>query len=182
MTADKKKIQAASIDDLISGKQPLVREVVIYLDDEGPEMVREAKKALDRARVFHKDEPDVIAQAEIDLEKATEKARSHARVMRFRSVGRKVYDRILRDHPATEEQDKEHREATATTKDPKGNPAPYNGDTFPQALVVASCFEPKLTLEQCEAIWENWNTAELTELFMTAIEVCTNRRVGDLGK
>lgn len=95
--------------------------------------------------------------------------------LRFRSIGRRNYDALIGAHPATEQQ-KADAKATGA-----GEP-PYDADTFAPALVAASCIEPVMTLDQVRELWDEWNTAEVLDLWVAALEVNTQRRVVDLGK
>lgn len=92
----------------------------------------------------------------------------------LQSIGRKRYEALMQEHPPTKAQNAEAQKET-------GEDAPYNLETFPVALVAACAIEPKMTDEQVQQIWDDWNSAEVMELFFAALEVTTARRNG-LGK
>ncbi len=85
-------------------------------------------------------------------------------VLRFRAVGHKRYKALLDAHPPTDEQKQDE------------NHPPYNSETFPIALIAASCVEPRMTEEQVQELDDEWNTSELVPLWLAAIEVNTQRR------
>ena len=82
----------------------------------------------------------------------------------FRSLGRKAFFELLAAHPP---RDEDH-EAAATVGE--GSRAPWNLDTFPEALVQTSCVDPVLTDDQIADIFhgENWNDVEINALFVHA--------------
>lgn len=92
----------------------------------------------------------------------------------FRSIGRKAYDALIDEHQPTDEHNAEHLVQT-------GAPAPYNLDTFPKALVGASCENLNELDEDLDEIWDAWNANELTEMFTAALMVNTFRRTVQLG-
>lgn len=92
----------------------------------------------------------------------------------LQSIGRKRYEALMTEHPATKEQNAEAKKET-------GEEAPYNVETFPIALISACALEPIMTEEQVQQVWDEWNSAEVMELFFAALEVTTARRHG-LGK
>lgn len=157
--------------DHLKKKQPLERTVSIVLSDDAARSYEAASEALERARLLgqptHEHEESLAkARAALEAETVT---------MRFRSIGRKVYDALLLMHPATDEQKAE------AAKD--GTPElPYDIDTFAPALVAASCVEPRLSIEQVRELWDEWNSAEVAPCWVAAMEVNTQRRVVDLGK
>lgn len=177
-------IQVASIDDLRVGKKPLTRKLTVYLDDEHHEAFREARAELDRATTLAKSNSDKYADrleaAEAELERLTELVKGSAREVHFKAIGRKRYDELIRqpEHRATDEQ---HEDFAKEMGNPKAR-APFNGDTFPQALVAESMYRPDLSLEDVQEIFETWNSAEINELFGAAMEVNTGRRSVELGK
>lgn len=157
--------------DHLKKKQPLERTVTVVLSDEAARAYAEAAEALERARLTGKATPE--------LEQATATARAALEAetvtLRFRSIGRKAYDALVRDCPPTDEDKAEAKE--------KGEPEPlYDVGTFAPALIAASCVEPTLTAEQVTELWDEWNTAEIMPCWMAALEVNTQRRVVDLGK
>lgn len=156
----------STFDHLVSAKKPLSKVVLVYTDDEVVADYNRARRAAEMVRMAGKATKAELAAAEADLERA-QAALDEATVrVRFTSLGRKRYDDLLTQHPPREEDEN----------------SPYNPETFPQALIAASMSEPQVTLEEVERIWEEWNSAELMELFTAALEVNTRRRVVEMGK
>lgn len=157
--------------DHLKKKQPMERTVSVVLSDDAATAWQDASAAVERARLTGKPTDDLeaaAAEARAALEAETV-------TLRFRSIGRKAYDALLRQHPPTEEQKAE------ATKEGTPEP-PYDIDSFAPALVAASCIEPMMTPEQVRELWDEWNTAEILPCWMAALEVNTQRRVVDLGK
>lgn len=153
----------------MSLKKPRRKTVSIIGDDEALERIKDLQNALE-------DEVDtqLVTKLKADLKAAEEALEASTLRITLQSIGRKRYEELVSEHPPTEAQNKESEEAT-------GQPAPYNTDTFPPALIAASAVDPEMTVEQATELWDEWNTGELMELFFVAIEVNTQRRVG-LGK
>jgi len=82
----------------------------------------------------------------------------------FRSLGRTPFRDLLLAHPA---RDEDHE---AVSVQSEGSKAPYNMDTFPRALVQASCVDPVLSGDDIEDIFEGdaWNDVEVNALVVHA--------------
>lgn len=160
--------------DHLKKKQPLQRVIVVPLDEDAVAALEEASEAAETARMTSPtgEAPPEVLEALNDAQKAVEK--SSVKVL-IRSIGRKRYDALLAEHPVTPEQ-------TAEAEAEGGSALPYNIDTFPIALVAASCVSPEMTEEQVAELFDEWNAAEVNALWLTALEVNTQRRVVDLGK
>lgn len=160
--------------DHLKKKQPLQRVVVVPTDEDVVAAFEEASEAVEGARLTSAE-----GKAPEDLETALSAARQALEEtsvrMVFKSIGRKAYDALLLEHPSTPEQ-KAEQEAEG------GGVLPYNIETFPVALVAASCAEPKMTYEEVETLMDEWNSTEFGALWLAALEVNTQRRVVDLGK
>ena len=173
----------ATFDHLRSKKKPVTRKVVMCFDSDLQDawellqlQVRQARSTL----TFRDDElakrelDDLLAQAEAmkpQMEEATVE-------FKFRSLSRKAYDALQSAHLPTPTQLEEAK------KEGGGTPS-VNPDTFPPALIAASCVEPEMTADDAKALWEddeNWSQGELTMLYENAIAVNQQRRVIDLGK
>lgn len=158
--------------DHLKKKKPLEKRVPIYLDDETVERMQLAEQ-------MHSTMPNEETQAELDAASAALKESTVTMV--FRSIGRKAYEKLVSEHPPTDEQIAE------AEKDNEPKPA-YNIDTFAPALVLKSCVEPKMTEDEVLVIFEGddetpaWNTTEILEIWLAALEVNTQRRVVSLGK
>lgn len=75
-----------------------------------------------------------------ELEKVHAKMRANSAVFRFRALSRKDYSDLLAAHQS--------RDATKEA---------WNLDTFPPALIAASCIEPAMTVEQAEDLFSRIN-------------------------
>lgn len=157
--------------DHLKRKPPLERVVHVVLSDEAFRAHDEAANTLEQARLVGKP----TAGLEEAVAKALAALEAETVTLRFRSIGRKAYDALLRQHPPTDEQKAEAQK--------EGTPEPpYDIDNFSVALVAASCVDPVLTVEQVRELTDEWNTAEFVPCWMAALEVNTQRRVADLGK
>lgn len=181
--------------DHLRKKEPMERTVDIVLNDRVTKEVEEAQQALSSARFELASLPTVsdemldterkrvesdrakaeakVTECEEALEAAREALAEDTVELRFRAIGRRAYDALLNEHPPTPAQEEEAKEA--------GNEIIYNEDTFPQALIAASCIEPQMTEEEVNVLWDEWNSTELGALFLAAMTVNTSRRVADLG-
>lgn len=168
MTATTKS-KPLTYDHLKSLKAPRRKTVSLVGSDEAFEEVQNLQNLLEDAT-----DQDARESLQRSLKTAQKTLEDSTVRITVQSIGRKRYEALVAEHPSTPEQDKESEEAT-------GQPAPYNTDTFPPALLAASAVEPALTLEQAQEIWDDWNTGELMELFFATVEVNTMRRT-DLGK
>jgi hypothetical protein len=192
-----------TFDHLKSRKQPITHYVPVCLDN----------LAADR---FHNAEAiflEMQAASEADLARASlgngdvaaEQARQDAIRAEYedakaayedatvqivmRTIGRKAYERLVLEHPPTDEQKAQFKidygdEATA----------PYDAEAFAPALVAACCVEPKMTVEEVTVLFEGefddagneitpaWNMAEVMTLFGEALAVCNLSSVGAVGK
>lgn len=158
----------ATFDHLKSQKKPLQRTITIYLDDDPVVALAEAREALETGKPKTEAE---LAELQAAVDTAVEAVEQASVQMTFRSIGRKRYDMLVRAFPATDEVKAEH-----------GEDAPYDADPFSVALIAASCIEPVLSEDQVKELRDTWNSTEYVELFATALEVNTQRRVADLGK
>ena len=152
--------------DHLRKKQPLERSISVPLNDAAVLAFQEASEALGRVQMVKGDETE--AQAAFDAAKTALEAETVE--LRFRSIGRKRYDELVRAHPPTEEQKAESADA------------PYNVETFSAALIAASCIEPVMTEAEVAELADEWNVAEYMQLWVAALEVNTQRRVVELGK
>lgn len=87
----------------------------------------------------------------------------HAAVtFRFRGLGRRAHSDLVAEHPPTQEQ-----QADATDA---GIRYLWNLDTFPAALVAASCFEPAgITPAAASRIAEEWSDGQWQLLWRACI-------------
>jgi hypothetical protein len=194
MTAPKTKTAPKSPTDRL-GKLPRRVTVGIYLDDSTvdavdaasrdltaarerldasrPRRLAEARAIADAADVIDpqaiRDQVDAADTAELaPLEQVATDALDALDVatkwFTFRSLGRTPLRELLAKHPA---RDEDHDAASAQAE---GAKAPYNMDTFPPALVQASCIDPVLTDDDIATIFEGdaWNDVEINALVVHA--------------
>lgn len=174
----------ATLDHLRKAKQAVQRTVVISLDDDLAAEYEEAVSERRRLETLLKISKDnVIAKAE--LEEITEKVLALEAQLdevtvsfKFRSVGRAAFEELLLAHPPTKDQKDDAKKQGVEGR------LSYNVETFPICLVAAASAEPKLSDEEVKELWhsDQWNQAELMQLFDAALSCNTQRRVLDLGK
>ncbi|MFI1735214.1 hypothetical protein ACH40E_39550 [Streptomyces acidicola] len=135
----------------------------------------ESKRAADRARVLAESD----AGNGVFAERATEAARRYAAsaaalreasvYLTFRALPRPVLEELLHAHPPTDEQ--------------AADGAAFNPDTFPAALISASCTDCMSEAEARELL-DAWSAPDANALWEAAWEVQQEARAdrADLGK
>ncbi len=100
-------------------------------------------------------------QKELDLleESASESEVSFV----FEALGNKAYSDLIDEHPPTDEQITEFGRLE------------WNPETFPPAVIQASCIEPELTPDDVEHIMEEFSSGDVQALFNTALLVNVER-------
>jgi hypothetical protein len=158
--------------DHLAKKAPIVQRALIPLDDEAAQTYAAAKAEVGTAELMQ--DPERLSTAAAALEAATTALQEASVEVVFRSVGRPRFEALKRQHPPTEQQ-------KAEFKAEYGVDAEYNTDTFPAALIAASCIQPEMTSEQVESLVEEhgWNAGEFQHLFTLALQVNTQRRAVD---
>lgn len=165
--------------DHLKKKKPVEDVVEILLDDEPTKAVTEAREALLEAEgnLHEKSSDPKLKKLRDEAKKAVDLAmaaqNSEIVTIRFRACGRKRYEEILDANPPSEE-------AVKKAKD-NGGMASWSVPEFPIALIAACAVDPVLTEEQVAELYDDWNSAEVQLLFLTAYSVNNNRRVPDLG-
>lgn len=76
--------------------------------------------------------------------------------IRLSALPRKAYRELVEAHPAADDSLK------------------WDQDTFPPALIAASCVEPKLTKKQAQKIWDTWEEGEASRLFLACFQLNEN--------
>ena len=111
-------------------------------------------------------DPDLspgIAQQILDLK---QKAKDSEVEFVFSGLGRGAYTDLLRQHPPTDEQ--------KVLAEAAGASASWNADTFPPALLAASCSSVDGADEQWWAQrWQSWTTGEVTRLWNVCLQAQT---------
>lgn len=106
------------------------------------------------------------------IDELERRARESEVVFSFEGIGRAAYQRMIEAHPATPEQ-----EETA------GQKLSFNSDTFPPALMAASCVEPaelRGDLDEWTEIHDEWSTGLVACLWNAALQA--NARVNEAPK
>lgn len=174
-------IKPPTYDHLKSMKKPTVKTVSISLDDDLQEAYNIAKEALEAAQansngsnVTHAG----IAKAKKAVEEAKAAAEGASITFKFRSIGRKKYDDLVDQFPATDDQ---KAEVARFGGDPDN--LAWDPDKFPVALMAASILEPALTAEQVQEMYDSddWSASELSALSVAALEANNSRRIVSLG-
>jgi hypothetical protein len=188
------KPKSVSFAELRSRKSPVVRSTEIFLDSDTAEAINRARVEAEAAERLATDKAgDHGAHVRRDeargiLERLQREATETGQVasFSFRSIGRKAFEKLVSEHPATEDQQKEARDRGLEAGLPANlSRLSWNAETFPPALIAASSVEPKITHEEAYELFnvsEDWNAAELTALFVTARSAQDTRDVADLGK
>jgi hypothetical protein len=90
----------------------------------------------------------------------------------FQAVGRREYAKLLAEHAPSEEQRASAEEQQIRLS--------YNPDTFPPALLAASCIEPAdTTVERMTNVWLNWSEGQVSPLWAACL--ATNMGSADVG-
>lgn len=188
------KPKAVPLDHLRGKKKPVTRSVEIFIDSDVAVAVNrisvELAEVEERLTGGRNDLDLQVRRDELksELERLQDDAIEAGDVVSFsfRSIGRKAYDRLIEEHPPTEEQQKNAREeGLAAGLSPQLSRLSWNADTFPPALIAAASVDPKITHEEAYELFhvsEDWNQAELTALFVTARDAQQVRDQADLGK
>lgn len=188
------KPDVVSLSDLRGKKKPVVRSVPIFLDSEVAGRVNRAQRVLDQLEERAQANPGELGlqvsrdEAQAELERLQQEAVESGDVVTFtfRSIGRKAYERLIEEHPPTEQQEKDAREeGLAAGLTAQLSRLSWNADTFPPALIAAASVHPKISHDEAWEIYhvsEDWNNAELAALFITARDAQQGRDVADLGK
>lgn len=180
------------MDHLRSKKKPIKKTIWVAGDSELADEFSELEASLSRAEgalaSLPATSPRREAAASDVLELTAKVAELKAQLREtsikftFQSLGRKRYEKILADHPPTDEQVKAHKDSG------EAGAIEFNPDTFPYALISHSCIEPLVNDENREEFesWirdsDDWNGAEVITLFQTAMAVNTSRRLVNMGK
>jgi hypothetical protein len=182
------KAQAAkpvTFDHLKSMKKPVTKTVRICLNSELSQALSEVEAELQMAEVEAQELPSEETARHLEEVKAHHEAARAAATEQsvkfvFRSIGRKTYERLVRENPPTEQQ---REEAKVRGDDP--DDLDWDSDRFPPILVAATLVDPEFTEEQVFEIFnsDDWSSTELSILYVTAQEAqMANTIISVLGK
>lgn len=99
-------------------------------------------------------------------EKLEEEAEEFTVEFTFQDIGRKGYDALVRDNPPSDEEKAEYKAAGGE------GILPYSFNNFPPKLISECSVSPKISLEEAEAMFEEWAEGDLELLFNTALLCC----------
>lgn len=147
----------SSIEDILKRAKPRERTVKVCIRGD---LAGQAEALADElARVSEDWEPSDLTeehpgrQLAAKLKAVREQTRAAEEPFTLRYIGDKAYSDLLAAHPAD---DDSHA---------------FNSDTFPRALIAASCAEPQMSEEQAAELFETLNQGEIKKLFDAAWDV-----------
>jgi hypothetical protein len=101
----------------------------------------------------------VAPQIAADIMALREQAKAAEVEFVFASIGRRAYSDLIRSHPATDEQ-----------SEAAGARLLWNTDSFPPALLAASCVEPSGTdLAWWLRMYDQWGTGQVARLWQACL-------------
>ena len=175
------EVDVVTFDNLRKKKKPHYKEVAILLDPNLGDAVDEIRAeilAIEKGMIIHATRSNkTLSEAELkkidkDLKEANKRLEEAENLMyeasivfKFKSIGRRAMDDLLTSNLPTKAQ-------IADARTEGNTDLQYNPDTFPQALISASCVSPAMGLEEVQELWddEGWTTTELLTLFTAAQE------------
>lgn len=162
-----------TFETLKKRKKPQTEEVPVCMDPKVAEEYARAKERTKIARSAYAKAPESLKEIKNEeletslLAEAKVKDRfdDEIVVFKFRAIGREPLDELISEHPPTDEHLAQAKKENVEIQ--------FNVDSFPPALIAASCTSPKLTEAQAQEIWdsEDWNSAELQRLYAAAMMV-----------
>lgn len=156
MTTAKKATAARGIEDILAAARPRETEITLCLAGDLAADAERLTAEIDRLGATYAPSSlaDVDPRRELaaELDKVIAKMRQAEVTFRFRGLGRKEYSDLLAEHAPR----------------PGTSDGQWNVETFPPALVVASCIDPEMTVEQGAALYEVVNDGQRGELFTAA--------------
>lgn len=174
-----KEAKNQTIDDILSRKKPNVRIVEICLDSDLAAEINEVERELEQAKMKRNRQGRTLADStgalQTRLDELMERAAEESVSFTFKDIGRRAFDQLIMDHPPSKAQKDRHAEMG-------GGLLEYDIDTFPPALIAATCADPKMTIEDAERIFDEWGSGEAEYLFAQAILVCKERTSLPLSK
>jgi len=183
-----------TLDHLRSRKKPVLKTLWIPTDDEIASeynrLEQEVASAEMQAKVRSDDKAasERAAAALMALADYEPVMRKNAIKFVFRSIGRKKFDALLAQHPATDKDRADalgvKEEELAAGNDLSEAELQWSPQTFPMALIAKSMVEPELT--EAEILeWiddDEWGTSEVMTMFTTALQANTTHQLITLGK
>lgn len=157
MTTAKKAPAPRSFADVMGVAKPRETGVTLCLAGDlaarADHLAEQLAMAKDRPGPTSLADVDPRRELEAELEKVHAAMRPSNVVFRFQGLGRTQYSDLLAAHPP--------RPGVA-------DDGAWNNDTYPNALIAASCLEPVMTVEQVEQLTEVLNQRQRNELWNAA--------------
>jgi hypothetical protein len=155
-------------------KQPNQRSVAILLDSklahQMDEVAAEIEKLEKRRGQRISDLADGTGRKLQELIEQLDEMETEAKELTvtftFQDIGRRAYDELIRQHPPSDDERKEYKDAGG-----EGVLA-YSTSTFPPTLVSQCSLEPKISQAEAEAIFDEWSEGDLEMIFTTALLAC----------
>lgn len=169
-----------TIEEIRRKKKPNKKEVSIILDSDLGSAIRKKQEELEHAtrmNVKGRSLADVSPQKiQIELDDMISEAMDTTVTFIFQDIGRKRFNELVENNPPTPEQKQLWKD--------EENPGHlgYNLETFPIALITATCIEPKMKYEDVESLFEEWGEGDIEALFAGALGVCKERTSIPLSK
>lgn len=179
-------------------KKPRAKTLDVVLDDELAVEYTDLSREIDAERsalarlggTAVADRQRALDAKVARLDDLRERMRDSIVTLRFVGIGRTAFEELVAQHPPTAKQKARAKE--------DNHPQPeWDEDTFPVAVVGASCKEPDLSVDayedevdgrtvtrfpRSEQLFDTWNVGELQAATLAALEVNTQRRVVNLGE
>lgn len=158
MTAAKKAAaQPLSFEEIKAMAQPRETEARLCLAGDlaakADQLAEQIEAASGRGAPSSLADVDPRAALNAELDKVHAAMRAAEVTFRFRALGRVAYSDLMAAHPP--------RPGVA-------DDGAWNLETFPHALIAASCIEPVMTVEQVDQLAEVLNQRQRNELFNAA--------------
>lgn len=140
--------------------------VVIPLAADLLEAHDELEEQLQAAKAYDAlhNEPDTAPGVARQIEAVEAEMKATEEKFTFRAIGRGKYARLVAEHPPTDAQKEKAGEANTT--------AVYNEDTYPPALMAASCIRPAEIagdIEEWTEIHESWGFGQVSRLWRACL-------------
>jgi hypothetical protein len=146
-----------SIEDILAQATPRERTVMVCIRGD---LAGEAERLQDElARVSTDWEPSDLTEVHpgrelaVKLKEVREQVKSAEVAFKLRYIGDKAYSDLMAAHPAEDDSQA------------------FDSETFPRALIAASCVDPVMTEEQVVQLFEKINEGEIKKLFDAAWDV-----------
>lgn len=147
----------ASIQDILAKATPRERTVMVCIRGD---LVGEAERLQEEiARVSSEWEPEDLAdvhpgrELSAKLKEVREQINGAEEQFKLRYIGDRAYSDLMAAHPS------------------KDDSQAFDSDSFPRALIAASCVDPVMTEEQVAELFEVINEGEIKKLFDAAWDV-----------